>query len=109
MKKRDLVIPEEMIEKAGFESDNLVAVVENGLIRIVEDDEEYCRGFFIIEEETIVHKKAVPQPPKEVLILSKKGTVYLPVDIRRLVGFEIGSVLELSIVEEGMLIKKIMI
>ncbi len=108
MQKKDLLIPEEIIKSAGFESNNLVAIVENGVIRIVEEEEEYCCGFFVVEvEETEIPKKPKPQPPKEVQIVSKKGTVYLPVDIRDFAGFKIGCILELSIVPEGMLLKKV--
>ncbi len=110
MQKKDLLIPEEVIKSAGFESNNLVAIIEDGVIRIVEEDEEYCCGFFVIEvEETEnpISKKPKPQPPKEVQILSRKGTVYLPVDIREFADFDIGSILELSIVPEGMLLKRV--
>ncbi len=112
MNKRDLLIPEEVIKSAGFESNNLVAVVENGLIRIVEEDEEYCYGFFVVEVDKTENKSqsqnhSEKQQYKEKQLLSRKGTVYIPVKMRDLVEFEIGSILELSIVPDGILLKKV--
>ncbi len=49
--KNYIEISKEIFNEAGFESENFVVIVENGQIRIVKEEEEFCCGYFLIEEQ----------------------------------------------------------
>ncbi len=103
-----LLIPMEALESAGLKERNLSIIVDDGEIRIFEDDEEFCCGFCIVEgtERCDEERKDEERDVIEKQILNKKSTVYIPADLRRSLGFESGNILELLEVEEGLLLRK---
>lgn len=100
MRINGLLIPSEALESAGLEEKNLSIIVDDGEIRIFEDDEEFCCGFCLVEGIRMDEEEIEKQ------LLSKKSTVYIPAELRRSLGFESGNILELLEVEEGLLLRK---
>lgn len=104
-----LLVPIEALEIAELDGKNLSIIVEKGVIKIVEDDEEFCFGFFVVDNECSDEEERSAEI--EILqkqVLGSKGNVYMPSELRKALSFEVGSVLGLSIVDEGLLVVKIM-
>lgn len=104
-----LLVPIEALQIAELDGKHLSIIVEKGVIKIVEDDKEFCCGFFVVENEcSNGDEKTAEIEILQKQVLGSKGNVYMPSELRKALSFEVGSVLGLTIVDEGLLVIKIM-